>query len=452
MRLANGIALSTGVIRSTYDRDAQKTGIVHFGIGAFHRAHQALYTDEAMQAGDTDWMITGISLRSPIVADQLNPQSGLYSVLVRGQDETTIQVIRSVRNVIVASEQPDDVIEAVASPATRIISFTITEKGYHRTGEGLLNFDEIEGASARPSTIYGFLTSGLRRRMIDCLPGVTLLSCDNLASNGKQLKALLLSYLDRYQPDLASWVAQNCTFPSTMIDRIVPATTPDDLEQAESMLGARDEAAVVTEPFSQWVIEDDFVAGRPHWELCGAQMAENVNIFEKAKLRLLNGSHSALAYLGLQRGYNYVHEAIADPELAALVQKLMMGEAAPTVDLPAHQLAEYTSSLVERFSNNALPHRLVQIAMDGSQKFPQRWLETLAAQQRLGRDCPAILAAMNAWLDHIAGGENVNDPMAPELSKLISGLSRNDAIMAVFGQGGPLRSAWHPILLEKIAI
>ncbi|MFN3458881.1 MAG: mannitol dehydrogenase family protein, partial [Novosphingobium sp.] len=211
-------ALPAQVARPLYDRQAQKVGIVHFGIGAFHRAHQAWYTDAAMNAGDTDWAITGVSLRSAGVARQMNPQGGLYTVAERSGQGSALRIVGSVRNVLVASEEPDAVIAAVAAPSTRIVSLTVTEKGYCRQVDGSLDFELAHSLS-----FYYFVTQGLLARAKAGLPGVTLLSCDNLADNGAKLESLMLQYLERHEPELVEWFAANCTCPATMIDRIVPA-------------------------------------------------------------------------------------------------------------------------------------------------------------------------------------------------------------------------------------
>ena len=432
--------IPAAVTRPNYDRTAQAAGIVHFGIGAFHRAHQAVYTDAAMNAGDRDWGIIGVSLRSAGVAEQLNPQDGLYTVAARSGDSTKTTLVGAVQRVLVASQDPVAVIEAVAAETTRIISFTITEKGYCRASDGSLDF-----ALTNESSVYRFLKDGLSLRRERGLAGVTLLSCDNLAQNGEQLEKLLTAYLAARDPALGGWVKAHCSFPSSMVDRIVPATTNEDLIAAQAALGGLEDAAhVVTEPFSQWVIEDRFVQGRPRWEAFGAELVADVAPYETAKLRMLNGAHSALAYLGLQRGHEFVHRAIGDAELRALVEQLMREEAAPTIDIaPRQDLMAYADSLLERFANPALNHGLAQIAMDGSQKIPQRWLETLAFHQQLGRQCPAILTAIGAWLCHVRGDNGaVDDPMAEQLRAGWEMSGGAGFAEAVFGAGGLIVSRW----------
>ena len=427
--------------RFDYDRVAQKTGIVHFGIGAFHRAHQAWYTDLAMSAGDSDWMITGVSLRSAQVAAQMNPQDGLFTVTQNGTDGQSTRIVGSVCQVLVASTAGDSVIAALAAPATRIASLTITEKGYCRAPDG-----GLDPALAGRDCIYRYLAEGLMQRRARGLGGLTLLACDNLADNGRQLQRLLGDYCAIHAPGLGQWLAHECAFPCTMVDRIVPATTAHDLERVADRLGLRDEAAVLTEPFSQWVIEDHFVGDRPHWDRVGAELVSDVAPYEMAKLRMLNGAHSALAYLGLARGHVFVHQAVADPAIRPMVGQLMRHEALPTIAAaPGQDLFAYADALLARFANAALNHRLAQIAMDGSQKIPQRWLATLADRQAKGERCPAIIAAMAGWLRHVRGDNGVvEDPLAARLRQTWDQAGADGIVEALFGAQGLMASDWHP--------
>ncbi len=439
MRLGPNSVLSANLLLPEYDRGTQKAGIVHFGIGAFHRAHQAVYTDAAMNAGERDWGIIGVSLRSSAVAEQLNPQDGLYSVTERSENGDKSRIIGAVQKVLVAADAPDAVVAALASADTHIVSFTITEKGYCRAPDGSLDFTQADERSA-----YAYLATAMRQRQAAKLGGLTLLSCDNLASNGAQLAVLMRAYLQRCAPDLVHWFEDECSYPSTMVDRIVPATTDNDRQSIAANLGALDQAAVVTEPFTQWVIEDDFVGKRPGWEIGGAQFTKDVVPFETAKLRMLNGAHSALAYIGLQRGHAFVHQAIADPYIMALANTLMRDEAANSLQTAAGQnLASYADALIARFANPALDHRLIQIAMDGSQKIPQRWLETLAFHQQQGRQCPAILEAIAAWIVHIRGATHVvDDPMRDTFQSLWQTAGERHIASALFGNGGQFAQYW----------
>lgn len=429
--------LPADITRFGYDRSAQAVGIVHFGIGAFHRAHQAWYTDLAMDAGERDWAICGVSLRSESVARQLNPQDGLYTLAERAETSTT-RLIGSVREVLTAGHDREAVIARIAAPECRIVSFTVTEKGYARASDGSLDLALAE------ASFYPLLGKALAQRQAADLPGVTLLCCDNLPDNGRTLTRLLGQWLEARALDLAGWVERECACPGTMIDRIVPATTAADLGALEAALGLRDEGAVFTEPFSQWVIEDRFAGPRPAWDQVGAQLVSDVAPYETAKLRMLNGAHSALAYLGLERGHEFVHQAIADPELRALTERLMLLEAATSFTAaPGQDLAGYADALIDRFANPALQHRLMQIAMDGSQKIPQRWLETLASHQRHGNRCPAILEALAAWLRHVRGdARSVDDPMAERLAALWAEAGSGGIAAALFSVGGLFAHVW----------
>lgn len=431
--------LAPRVAHPGYDCTGEKAGIVHFGLGAFARAHLAAYTDAAMAAGDRDWMITGVSLRSPDVAMQLNPQDGLYLVAERSEEGTAYRLTGSIRRVLVAPDEPEAVVEAIASPSTRIVSFTVTEKGYRRAADGSLDM-----ALAGEGSFYPLLARALRQRYDAGLCGVTLLTCDNLAANGQVLDRLMREYLARTDPGLLDWFGQNCACPCAMVDRIVPATSDADKDEAERATGLRDEALVVTEPFSQWVIEDRFAAGRPQWEVGGTQLVDDVRPYEMAKLRMLNGAHSALAYIGLRHGHRFVHEAVADPAIRPTIEQLMRDEAATSLQPAAGQdLSVYADALLARFANPALDHRLAQIAMDGSQKIPQRWLEVLAHHQAAGRQCPALLAALAAWILHVRSDRHaVDDPMADHLAHMWRTAGRAGISRALFGGDGPFAHSW----------
>ena len=434
MRLSAQTPLPVSVQVPDYDRADQKPGIVHIGIGAFHRAHQALYTDAAMGTGDRDWGIIGVSLRSGDVAAQLNPQDGLYTVSRRSAAGTALRLIGAVQKVIVAADDPQAVVDAIAAPTTHIVSLTVTEKGYLRGPGGSLDLDAARGASS----LYRFVGSGLAARKAAGLTGLTLLSCDNLTGNGAALKTLMRQYLAAEHPDLIDWFDRECRCPATMVDRIVPATTDADRAAVAAALGVRDEGAVIAEDFSQWVIEDDFAGPRPRWEAVGAELVADAVPYETAKLRMLNGAHSALAYIGLGRGHEFVHRAIADPAIRPVIERLMRVEAAPTIDAARGQdLGAYADALLDRFANPALHHRLIQIAMDGSQKIPQRWLETLAWHKARGGRCPALETAVAAWIDFLRSDRPIDDPLAAPLKAAAAGA---DAVQRIFGPSGLIAS------------
>jgi len=430
-----------------YDRHEQSVGIVHFGIGAFHRAHQAWYTDLAMNGGDRDWMIAGVSLRSGAVAEQLNPQDGLYTLTERDGGGATTRAIGAVRQVFAAGDMPHAPAISVIAPGAQVVTLTVTEKGYCRADDGSLDL-----ALARAS-FYPHLAAAMRERMRSGTPGLTLLSCDNLSGNGDVLRRLMAEYLSAEAPDALAWYEAECACPNSMVDRIVPATTAADIDALEARLGLRDEGAVFAEPFSQWVIEDRFVAARPEWDKVGAQLVTAVAPYETAKLRMLNGAHSALAYLGLERGHTFVHEAVADSDLRTVVERLMRVEAAGSfASAPGQDLDAYADALLARFANAGLQHRLIQIAMDGSEKIPPRWLETLAAQRAKGRECPAILAALAAWLRHVRGDARpVDDPRAEVLAGLWRSAGRAGIAAAVLGPGGLLGPALGEAELRQVA-
>ncbi|QTD57919.1 mannitol dehydrogenase family protein [Parasphingorhabdus cellanae] len=433
--------LSPEVDQSAFDRKIQDIGIVHFGLGAFTRAHQAIFTDCAMAAGDAGWMITGVSLRSTNVAEQLNPQDGLYLIAEQSGEGTRYRLSRAIREVLATSENTVQIIDVLTAPAVKIVSFTVTEKGYCRAPDGSLDL-----ALADQSSFYPLLAKGFRARRNAGHSGLTLLSCDNLAENGRILGKLVSEYLAARAPDLLIWYQTYCTSPSTMVDRIVPATTDADRDCAETMTGLRDEALVMCEPFTQWVIEDDFASGRPHWENSGVQMVRDVSSYETAKLRMLNGAHSLLAYCGLNASHQFVHQAIADPCIRELVRRLMNVEAAPTINAEDGQdLRTYADTLIHRFENPKLNHQLSQIAADGSQKIPQRWLETLSLNGLSERSSPAILTAIAAWLKYVRDKlDIIDDPLAAQLSEICEINEPEKLVLAIFGPSGLLASDWTP--------
>lgn len=398
--------------------DAPVRRIVHLGIGAFHRAHQAVYTQDAITADD-GWRITGVSLRSPQVRDTLAPQDGLYTVTERSNAATATRLIDVIDTLLVAAEDPEAVIAALADPDTHVVTLTVTEKGYYRhpaTG-ALLTDDPAVANDLRggvPQTIFGYLAAALERRRSTGAGGLTLVSCDNLSGNGTLLMSLLTAFVDRRDRDLGSdlggWVRAHVAAPETMIDRIVPASTQAERATVAQAIGVDDAAAIVTEPFRQWVIEDRFAGPRPPWEAAGAQIVDDVAPFELAKLRLLNASHSTVAYVGLQCGHAFVHEAVADPLLRAFIVAQMQEEAVPSLTAAAGlDPAAYIDAILARFANADLHHRLDQIAMDGSQKLPQRWIATVADRLAQGLDSPRHRLSIAAWIAYTADAPAISD-------------------------------------------
>lgn len=407
--------LQPGLVAEPYERARLAHGVVHLGVGAFQRAHMAPATDAAIAAtGDLRWGIVGVSLRSPDTHDALTPQGGLYTLAIRDADEhgaarERLQVIHCLTDLLVAPDGPRAVHERIANEATRIVSLTVTEKGYLDTSHG--------------STL-DVLARGLALRHSHSGSGLTLLSLDNLPSNGEVLRERLLKHVREHDGALADWIETRCTFPCSMVDRIVPRTTDDDRERISAQLGVIDAWPVVGEPFFDWVIEDRFAAGRPEWQHGGARFVADAKPFETLKLRMVNGSHSALAYLGAMAGWRTVDVAIAQPALRRYVDALLRDEVAPTLPaLPGLDLDEYRMRLLQRFANPALQHKTAQIAMDGSQKLPQRLLGTVRDRLRAGLPIERLALAVAAWIHYQRGVDEtgaryeIQDPLAPELAR-----------------------------------
>ena len=423
------------------DPRALGVGIVHLGIGAFHRAHQAVYTEDAVAAAGGDWGICGVSQRSSSVVDQLDPQDGLYTLAVRDGAGERLRVVGAVRELLWAQADADAVRARIASPDTRLVTLTVTEKGYHHdpaTNRLRLDSPDVAAdvADGGSRTVVGQLVGGLaQRRATDGGP-VTILCCDNLPDNGGVLSGLVADFVHRVPASdgLGDWIAANVTFPSTMVDRITPATTEEDLARIAAALGARDEGAVVTEPFTQWVIEDDFAAGRPAWERAGAILTTDVRAYEQIKLRMLNGAHSTLAYLAQLADCELVSDATP---FTGAIRTLMAVDVAPTLEVPeGFDLADYQEELLSRFANPALRHRTSQIAMDGSQKLPMRLLGTIRDRRRAGAEPVMASLGVAAWMRFVSarrsdGGRAlaVNDPLADEIAHRLRGREQPDAVV-----------------------
>jgi fructuronate reductase len=425
-----------------YDRRNVKPGIVHLGIGAFHRAHQAFYTEAVLNTFGGDWGIVGCSLRSASVREQLAPQDGLYTLVERSSDNEVLQVIGAVKDVMVGPEDPAALVDLMASEHIKIVSLTVTEKGYcHNPANGNLNIQhpDIVHDLANPDTpksAIGFLVAALRKRYEAGINSFTAMSCDNLPDNGEVLEKAVVQFAEQVDPALAQWVKENTRFPSTMIDRIVPATTDEDRAETEAKLGLRDEGVVLAEPFTQWVIENRFSDNRPQWEDVGALLVDDVRVYEKMKLRLLNGSHSTLAYCGYLAGFDYISEVMREPAFVKMITTFMDREAGETLTVPAgFDIDNYKRQLRERFSNKALKHRSWQIAMDGSQKLPQRLLQTLREQLAGEGHIDILCLAVAAWIRYVSGVDEkgqpieVSDPLAAQLRAVCDAHADDPAAM-----------------------
>lgn len=417
--------------RLYHEPSTTPAGIVHLGLGAFFRAHGAVYIAEAMTASGGDWGIIGVSLQSSGTRDKLQPQGWAYTALELAPDGEKPQVVTVLRDVLVAPENPQAVLDAMAAPDVKIVSLTVTEKGYcHEPSTGRLNRthpDIVHDlATPLPRSAPGFLVRALAARKAAGLPPFTVLCCDNLPENGRVVRGVVLELARLMEPELADWIAADGAFPSTMVDRIVPATTAADLDRLQALTGYRDEAPVMHEPFRQWVVEDDFVAGvRPDLGAAGAQLVDDVTPFEHMKLRMLNGTHSALAYLGYLAGYETIADTVADAAFSTFVKGLWRDEIIPALTPPPGvDLAAYANALHARYSNPAIRHRTWQIAMDGSQKLPQRILGTIAENRVAGCEVPGLTLAVAAWMRYVSGRDErggvieVKDPLAPRLAAL----------------------------------
>ena len=401
--------------------------IVHLGLGAFYRAFGAVYVAEAMAASGGDWGIVGVSLKNPTTRDALAPQNWAYTSVTLAENDESTKVIDVLENVLVAPENPAAVLEAMADPGVRIVSLTVTEKGYcHNPATGALTVDHPDIAhdlqQEIPRSAPGFLVRALARRRAAGVPPFTVLSCDNLPENGALVRQIVLDFAHLIDPTLAQWIGENGRFPATVVDRITPATTSADIARVTAVTGLYDSAPVLHEPFRQWVIEDNFVRDmRPDFNAVGVEMVKDVSRFEQMKLRMLNGSHSALAYLGYLAGHETISDTVADPAFATYVRQLW-AEIMPVVRAPqGFDLQVYAQALMERYANPKIRHRTWQIAMDGSQKLPQRLLGSLEANIAAGKPVPGLSLAVAAWMYYVGGIDqtgqpiDVKDPMAEKL-------------------------------------
>ena len=430
------------VVQPAYDVGAVKIGIIHLGLGAFHRAHQAVCIDTALR-NDPGWGISGVSLKTPRATQTLARQDGLYTLLEKNAAGTAARVIGSVRELLFLGTDRVQLMLRFADPAVRVASLTVTEKGYcHDPATGRLNFSHPEiihdlANPDAPTSAPGVLIAGLSARRDAQAGALTVLCCDNLPHNGRLVEGIVLALAEARDPALAQWISAHVTFPCTMVDRIVPATTERDIAEAGRILGMEDAAPVVCEPYFQWVMEDRFANGRPAWEEAGVQFADDVGRFETMKLRLLNGSHSTLAYLGFLAGHEYIWQASSDEQLGRLAERLMAEEVAPTVPAPPGvDLAAYRAQLLTRFRNPVLPHRTQQIAMDGSQKLPQRLLGPVRERLAAGASIAHLALAVAGWIRYASGTDEQGEPI-----KVADPLAPQFAAIAAATQGEPDRLA-----------
>lgn len=420
-------SVSAKVRAPRYNRAAHGVGIVHIGLGAFVRAHLAIYTEDAIEAAGGDWRIACVGLRSKEAVEALNAQNGLYTLLVRGAD-TEARVPGVLGQALHAPSERKTLMALLAAPATRIVSLTITEKGYGiDTASGGLDVTDPAIAAdladlSAPQSAVGLIVAALARRRREGTGPFTALSCDNLPENGKILKRLVLDFAGRFDPALAAWIEKSVTFPSTMVDRITPPQTEKTRADAEALVGARDLAAIETEPFSQWVVEDDFCAGRPRWDKAGAVMVTDVRPYERMKLTMLNGTHSMLAYAGFLSGHDFVRETMGDPALAKLIERHMRAAAATLDPVPGIDLDAHRQALLARFANPAIDHPTYQIAMDGTQKLPTRIFDPALIAIARGQDVSSFAFTTAAWMTYAKGTTYaLRDPREAEIAERAAG-------------------------------
>ncbi|BDR13308.1 MULTISPECIES: mannitol dehydrogenase family protein [Vibrio] len=419
--------------KTTYAREELATNIVHIGFGAFHRGHQAVYNDLTNDITGSRWGICEINMFGPsALIDDLKTQNGLFTVVEKSATKTETRLVRTITEQI---HTPDTgiatAINKLIEPQVKIVSLTITEKGYCvepqsrvlDTTNPLIAHD-LDNPT-QPQSAIGLITEALKQRKALGLPAFSVMSCDNIPENGHLTRNAVLDFAELCNPELCAWIEENASFPSTMVDRIVPAMTPDQFDVIEQETGYRDPCGVVCEDFRQWVVEDNFVAGRPDWTAAGAMLVEDVLPYEEMKLRMLNGSHSFLAYNGTLAGYEYIYQCMQDEELRQVTLTLMREEQAKSLSPSLSvDLEQYAELLVARFSNQNIKHKTGQIAMDGSQKLPQRAVDpflTLYDRGIATRCLPVLIAGwMHYVINTIKSGEALADPLAEEFTDIVS--------------------------------
>ncbi|MHC6223181.1 mannitol dehydrogenase family protein [Pseudomonas sp. X10] len=414
LNLQNLGLLATAVARPSYDPAQVRQGIVHIGVGGFHRAHQAAYTDALMNRGEgLDWAICGVGLRSEdrAMRDALAGQDHLYTLFELGdQTDTEVRVIAAISGMLLAEDGAEALLAKLAEPAIRIVSLTITEGGYcmdDSSGEFLADLPLVQHDLANPRSprsVFGFLCEALRRRRDAGVPAFTVMSCDNLPHNGEVARKALLAFAYLLNHDLAQWIDDNVSFPNAMVDRITPMTSSAHRLQLAERHGVEDAWPVVCEPFVQWVLEDRFVAGRPAWEKVGVQFTDDVTPYEEMKIKLLNGSHLALTYLGFLQGYRFVHETLADPLLRRYMRTFMDLDVTPQLaPVPGIDLERYKDSLTERFANRAIADQLERVCSDGSSKFPKFIVPTANRLIEAGQPLERVALVVAAWALYLRG-------------------------------------------------
>ncbi|KMT63736.1 mannitol dehydrogenase family protein [Catenovulum maritimum] len=412
-----------------YDREKTKIGIVHLGLGAFHRSHQAYYTECALNQFGGDWGICGVSMRSTWLKESLDPQDCLYTI-AKMDVTSEYQVIGALKEVLVAAKQVDQVLARMSHADTKVVTLTVTEKGYCLNSDGKIDLThpgiqhDIATPSA-PQTAIGLLVESLKTRQQNSIEAFTVIACDNLPENGSKLKAAVVQLAQQQDQALADWIQSHVCFPSTMVDSITPKTEDSEIERISAVLTVQDDAPVQREMFTQWVIEDEIKGEVPAWDKVGVIFTNDVSAFEHTKLRILNGLHSTLAYMGRLAGYELVSQAVADPKLKAFLLRMVANEVIPSIKPPQGlDLTQYSRDIIKRFENPKVAHQLEQIACDGSIKIPVRILEPLQQNLSNGVEVKDYYLVVAAWIRFIWNKQQTsaqfNDPRADELLSLVA--------------------------------
>ena len=412
----------------SYERESSEPGIVHFGVGNFHRTHQAIYCDDLLCQGETRWGITGVSLRSAKVRDALAPQDFLYTQVTLGP-ETAYRVVGSIKDILVAPEDPARVIDVVANSQTQIVTTTITEKGYCLSS-GVLdeNHPELRKDIAsldRPHTIYGYLAAAIIKRCRSDGTPLTVICCDNIQGGAGHLQTGVIKLLKQHCGKSLSWAEEQVAFCSSMVDRISPATDDQLKQSVASQLQIIDEWPVAAEPFSQWIIEDNFAGKRPPWDRAGALFVRDIAPFQQMKLRFLNAGHSIAATLGYLAGDQLIHQALERPPILTFVKQTLLNNVLPVAQIPEDSDSKaYIAQVLVRFQNSALPYAVLQVGTDSSQKIQQRWLPTFDdALERKG-DISYLTFSLAAWVVYMKKAlisDELNDPLRAEFSQIENG-------------------------------
>ena len=441
LNAANLNLLDPNIQVPKYDRQKVGQSIMHVGVGGFHRAHQALYMDDLFHRGaNLQWGYCGVGLlkHDARIRDVMLSQDCLYTLVERSLEGDKARVVGSIVRFLFAPDDPQKVIEQMASPQTLIVSLTITEGGYYidqSTGHLDQKHPDIQYDLAHPHEprcSFGYLVEALDRRRTRGIPPFTLMSCDNIQSNGEVAKRMLVAFAELRDPVFSNWMTENCSFPNSMVDRITPATTDEHRALVKEKFGIDDGWPVMTESFTQWVIEDHFPLGRPAWESVGAQMTTDVLPYEKMKLRLLNASHQALCYIGMLLGYQLVHETMQDQDIRKLVEKMMDDEVTPILSaVPGVDLAEYKKTLIERFGNPAIRDQLSRIGIYGSSGIPKFVLPSIEDQLKRGGSIKLLSFTVASWFRFLTGLDESGkempmlDPMAQTLRERAKAAGRD---------------------------